>query len=80
MKPHRIGWPADEPLMIASSREGDVRIWFTVEEPMAGEHLAGFPFWKWHGALTDALHWGYTPEADPPRGWVRIEPARKQAA
>jgi len=35
--------------------------------------LGPHPFWQWHRALTDAMHWGYNPETAPPVGWVRLD-------
>ena len=46
---------------------------FFVEEPLAGEHLAGIPFATWHSARVDAMHWAYDPESKPPSGWRLAE-------
>ena len=45
---------------------------FLVDAPFAGEHLVGIPFARWHAALVDAMHWAYTPDSKPPRGWVAL--------
>ncbi len=29
----------------------------------------GLPLTIWHSALTEAMHWAYNPEQDPPDGW-----------
>jgi hypothetical protein len=63
----RIVWPRGEPLMWAQGPDWDRG--FFVEEPGAGDHLAGIPFSTWHAALTDAMHWAYEPENRPPSGW-----------
>lgn len=46
---------------------------FYVNAPWVGEDLAGIPFKRWHAALVDGMHWAYEPEAEPPRGWVRLD-------
>lgn len=64
----RIVWPNDgEPLMWAKAPEWESG--FFVDAPWAGDHLAGIPFARWHAALTEAMHWAYTPEHKPPAGW-----------
>ena len=67
----RIGWPADEPLMWVQALP-EYESGFLVDAPFAGEHLVGIPFARWHAALVDAMHWAYTPDSKPPRGWVAL--------
>jgi RimJ/RimL family protein N-acetyltransferase len=71
-----IVWPSylPQPLLWAVS---DGAYWAggqfpdTGIEALPGEALGGFSFARWHGALTDSMHWGYHPDEPPPRHWRR---------